>query len=239
MMDLTEELFVSIANEVLGTQVIEYQGERIDLTPPWPRRGMLDLINDYAGVDIAVLDDEGLRAALRVGYEKYLDRGEFEDAVHGLESFNRGNMIEEFFELAVEPNLIQPTFVKDYPKEMSPLAKIHRENDALTERFELYIYGREMANAFSELNDPIDQRERFEAQMRHLAAGDEEAQPLDEDFLRALEYGMPPTGGLGIGVDRMVMLFTNQRTIQEVILFPQMRPETTNQENDGALEINP
>jgi lysyl-tRNA synthetase class 2 len=233
MMDLTEELFVSIAQEVAGSMIITYQGQELNLTPPWPRRGMLDLVKEYTGIDVVGLTDDELREVLaqELHREGSLEADSDNDGRDinsigiELEGLNRGNMIEELFSLRVERDLIQPIFVTDYPKETSPLAKVHRHNPALTERFELYIVGREMANAFSELNDPIDQRERFEAQMRQMEAGDEEAQLLDEDFLRALEYGMPPTGGLGIGVDRLVMLFTNQSSIQDVMLFPQMRPE--------------
>lgn len=225
MMNLTEGLFATIAKEVIGSFVIEYQGEKIDLTPPWPRRPMLDLIKEYGGVDVATQDDNELRVVLKKIYEETLGNEALAKALQELNSLNRGNLIAELFEQKVEPHLMQPTFVTDFPKETSPLAKIHRTNPSLTERFELFIYRREMANSFSELNDPIDQRERFEAEMRHMEGGDEEAQPLDEDFLRALEYGMPPTGGLGIGVDRLTMLFTNQSSIQDVIFFPQMRPE--------------
>ncbi|HEX9990930.1 MAG TPA: lysine--tRNA ligase [Chloroflexia bacterium] len=252
MMDLTERLFVTIAHELIGGTLITYQGETIDLTPPWPRRPMLDLIKEHTGIKIGTLSDAELLQAVEREIERQekaakdhqpptgvsLDTiaGNIEDqaqdegegdtqGVDGAEGLNRGKLIEELFGLSVEPRLVQPTFVIDYPKETSPLAKTHRTNPTLTERFELYICRREMANAFSELNDPLDQRERFEAQMRQRLAGDEEAQLLDEDFLRALEYGMPPTGGLGIGVDRLVMLFTDQPSIQDVILFPQMRPE--------------
>jgi lysyl-tRNA synthetase class 2 len=228
MMDLTERLFVTVAERVKGSMFIEYNGQEIDLTPPWPRRPMLDLIKEHAGIEVAALEDEGLRTGLQRVYSEVLgeESEEHRKGVAELPYLNRGNMIDELFGLTVESHLIQPTFVMDYPKEISPLAKVHRDDHTLTERFELYINGWEMANAFSELNDPVDQRERFEAQMRLIEAGDEEAQPLDEDFLRALEYGMPPTGGLGIGIDRMTMLFTDQPSIQDVILFPQMRPET-------------
>ncbi len=216
MMDLTERIFSRIAEEVKGSLRFTYQGMELDLATPWARRPMLDLIAEHAGVAAATASEDELRAAIRKA------TGDDEADLDGLD---RGRLILELFEATVEEHLVQPTFVTDWPKETSPLAKTHRADPALTERFELFIARREMANAFSELNDPVDQRARFETQARYAAEGDEEAHPMDDDFVRALEYGMPPTGGLGIGIDRMVMLFTDQRSIQEVILFPQMRPE--------------
>lgn len=227
MMALTEEIFTTIAHELHGKLQVTWEGRHIDLTPPWPRRPMLDLIADYGGLDVNRVDDEALRRAVGRLYRKYHSRetGKLERLLAELPHFNRGNLIDELFDLIVEPHLTGPIFVTDYPVEISPLAKVHREDPGLTERFELFILGREMANSFSELNDPLDQRFRFEQQERLIQAGDEEAQPLDEDFLRAMEYGMPPTGGAGIGIDRLAMFFTDQASIQDVILFPHMRPE--------------
>ena len=213
MMELTEEMISTIAEKVLGTARITYQGQEIDLTPPWRRLPLFESIREYAGVDISRADETELRKiASELGIE-------VED------SWGSGKIIDEIFSEFVEPRLIQPTFIIDYPLEMSPLAKKHRENPRLVERFEPIIAGKEIGNAFSELNDPIDQRERFEAQMELRAKGDEEAQVLDDDFLRALEYGMPPTAGLGIGIDRLTMLLTDQPSIRDVIFFPHMRPE--------------
>jgi lysyl-tRNA synthetase class 2 len=188
---------------------------------------MLDLIAEYAGICVNCRPDESLRQAIQPVYQHYLqqDPDRLTRALAQLPALNRGNLINELFTLTVEPHLTGPIFVTDYPVEISPLAKKHRRDPGLTERFELFILGREMANSFSELNDPLDQRRRFEQQERQIQAGDEEAQPLDEDFLRAMEYGMPPTGGEGIGIDRLTMFFTDQSSIQDVILFPHMRPE--------------
>jgi lysyl-tRNA synthetase class 2 len=174
---------------------------------------MFDSILEYAGVDVSALDEEGLRQVCEnLGIEV--------DA-----SMGKGKLIDEIFGAKVEANLIQPTYITDYPIEMTPLAKKHRSKPGLVERFELFVNGKEIANAYSELNDPIDQRERFEEQLKLAARGDDEAMAMDEDFLRALEYGMPPTSGLGIGIDRLTMLLTDNSTIQEVLFFPQMRPE--------------
>ncbi len=215
MMALTEEMISTIAQEVLGTMKITYQGREIDLAPPWRRVPLFESIREHAGVDIAGADEATLR---RVA----------EDLGIAVEDgWGSGKIIDEIFGELVEPKLIQPTFITDYPLEMSPLAKKHRENPRLVERFEPIIAGKEIGNAFSELNDPLDQRRRFEAQMQLRARGDEEAQVLDEDFLRALEYGMPPTAGLGIGIDRLTMLLTDQPSIRDVIFFPHMRPEKT------------
>jgi len=212
MMDLLEEMVAFVAQEALGTTKVEYQGEVLDLTPPWPRITMLEAIKKYTGVDFAPLSqEEARRAAEGLGLE--LEPG-----------LSRGKIINEVFEAAVEPHLIQPVFILDYPVDISPLAKKREDNPEFTYRFEAFIAGRELANAFSELNDPLDQRERFEAQLRERAAGNEEAHMMDEDFLRALEYGMPPAGGLGMGVDRLVMILTDSPSIRDVILFPTMRP---------------
>ncbi|GAF25923.1 lysyl-tRNA synthetase [Moorella thermoacetica Y72] len=214
MMDLLEEMVAYVAREALGTTVVTYQGDRLDLTPPWPRLTMLEAIKKYSGVDFDQLPtaEDARRAAISLGL----------DIEPGME---RGKIINEVFEATVEPHLIQPTFILDYPVAISPLAKRKKENPDFTYRFEAFIAGRELANAFSELNDPIDQRRRFEAQMAERAAGDEEAHMMDEDFLQALEYGMPPAGGMGIGIDRLVMVLTDSPSIRDVILFPTMRPK--------------
>ena len=213
MMKLTEELITTAAETVLGTLRIGYGGTEIDLSGPWPRRSMAELVQTATGVDFLALDNaEAAReASARVGAA--LTGGE-----------NWGQALEAAFAARVEDTLIQPIHVTGFPRDISPLAKADRHDPRLVERFETYIYGREIANAFSELNDPQDQRARFEAQMRARAAGDEEAQPLDEDFVTALEYGLPPCGGLGIGIDRLVMLLTDSPSIRDVIAFPTLRP---------------
>ncbi|MFH1008690.1 MAG: lysine--tRNA ligase [Candidatus Latescibacterota bacterium] len=213
MMRITEEMVSHVAQEVVGSLTVAYQGTEIDFSPPWKRVTMLEAIAEYAGIDVAGLSEDAMRKTC-AGLDVEVDS-----------RMGSGKMIDEIFKKYVEPHLIQPTFVTDYPVETAPLAKRHRNNPALTERFEAFVNGCEIANAFSELNDPIDQRERFEAQARLQAMGDDEAQTLDEDFLRALEYGMPPTGGLGIGIDRLVMFLTNAPSIRDVLFFPQMRPE--------------
>ncbi len=213
MMDFVEELFAFVAKEVLGSTKIKFKEYEIDLTPPWDRLTMYESIEKFAGVDISQMDEAQLRETA-----KKLD-------VEITPEMGKGKIIDEIFGELVEPKLIQPTFIYDYPIEMSPLAKKHREKEGLVERFEPIIAGKEVANAFSELNDPIDQKQRFEEQLKLRERGDDEAQMMDEDYIRALEYGMPPTAGLGIGIDRMVMLLTNQPSIRDVILFPQMRPE--------------
>ncbi|HEX7401429.1 MAG TPA: lysine--tRNA ligase [candidate division Zixibacteria bacterium] len=213
IMELYENLLNYAAKQVLGTNQFEYDGNQIDLTPPFRRIPMLESIKEHTGADLTDKNEEEIR--------------KIASGLNVKENLNRpkGKLIEAIFEMQVQPKLIQPTFVTDYPVEMSPLAKYHREKPGLTERFELFIGGCEMGNAFSELNDPQDQRERFKQQAELAKRGDDEAQVLDEDFIRALEYGMPPTGGLGFGVDRLVMILTNTRSIREVIFFPQMRPE--------------
>jgi lysyl-tRNA synthetase class 2 len=213
MMQLTETLIASVAETVLGTLKINYGGTVIDLSPPWPRRGMAELVHTATGVDfLAFADAEtARRAADSVGA-----------VLTGLE--NWGQALEAAFAARVEDTLIQPTHVTGFPRDISPLAKGDRADPRLAERFETYIYGWEIANAFSELTDPQDQRARFEAQMRAREAGDEEAQPLDEDYVTALEYGLPPCGGLGIGIDRLVMLLTDSPSIRDVIAFPTLRP---------------
>ena len=211
MMDLTEEIVSTIAEE-LGKPVVDYQGEQIDFTPPWPRVPMRDAILEKTGIDIEVHDQ--FESLIEATNEKKL-RLEKQP--------NWGRLVDEIFGEYVEPDLIQPTFLIDHPVEISPLAKKKPDAPHLVERFEPYVAGREIGNAFSELNDPIDQRERFESMERLHSDGDEEAQRLDEDFLTAMEHGMPPTGGLGIGVDRLVMLFTNASSIRDIILFPALR----------------
>ncbi|MBP7211683.1 lysine--tRNA ligase [bacterium] len=212
MMTLEENLVSSIAQEVLGTMKITYDGKEIDLTPPWDRKTMIGAIEEYTGIDFNtyITPAEASKKALEIGVE--VEEGD-----------NWGQILDKIFEEKVEPKLIQPVHIIDYPREISPLAKVHRDNERLTERFETRINGWEIANAFSELTDPIDQRARFEAQARAKAAGDEEACDIDEDFINALEYGMPPTGGMGIGIDRVVMLLTDSQSIREVIAFPTMK----------------
>lgn len=213
MMDLTEDLFRTVAHEVLGTGVFMNGDVEIDLDSPWRRISMTDAVKEATGIDYLgdMSDDEFREAARKAGAEIP-------------ENMPRGKVLEELFDLAVEHTLIQPTFITDYPVEISPLARRKSSNPDLTDRFELFIIGREHANAFSELNNPIDQRQRFEEQVEAKRQGDDEAHPMDNDFIQALEYGLPPTGGLGIGIDRMVMLLTNAESIRDVLLFPTMKP---------------
>jgi lysyl-tRNA synthetase, class II len=214
MMRLTEELVAHLAQEIRGTTRLELEGRALDLTVPWRRAAMTDLIEEHAGVRVDVrmpLDD--LRATCR-------DHG-----VHVEDDWGPGKLVLELFEKTTEPNLWGPVFVTDYPKEVSPLARDHRELPDMVERFEPIVAGRELGNAFSELTDPAEQRARFEEQARQRETGDEEAMGVDDDYVRALEYGLPPTGGLGIGIDRLVMLLTGASNIRDVILFPTLRPE--------------
>jgi lysyl-tRNA synthetase class 2 len=213
MMDLTETIVAHVAEASTGGRQIAYGGTSIDLTPPWPRRSMAELVLEHTGADfLAIENAESARdAASRLGC-----------ALSGKE--NWGQALEAVFAARVEDKLLQPIHVTGFPRDISPLAKADRNDPRLVERFETYVYGWEIANAFSELNDPIDQRARFEAQMLARAAGDEEAQPLDEDYVTALEYGLPPCGGLGIGIDRLVMLLTDSPSIRDVIAFPTLRP---------------
>lgn len=213
MMDYTEQMIGEVAQRVHGKMKVQMGNHEIDFTPPFRRVTMLGVIEEYTGQDLTGMDEAGVRAVC-----KKLN-------VPMDESMGKGKMIDEIFGQYCEPKLIKPTFVMDYPVEMSPLCKKHRDNPELTERFELIVNATEIANAYSELNDPIDQRERFEAQLKLSEKGDDEAMFIDHDFLRALEYGMPPTSGMGIGMDRLVMLMTGQSSIQEVLFFPQMRPE--------------
>ncbi len=212
MMDLTENMFRHVAQEVCGTTSIPYAEEIIDLGKPFERLTMIDAIKKYTGIDFE--DIQTTEEAKKLADEK---------EVHYEARHARGDIINLFFEEFVEDHLIQPTFIMDHPVEVSPLTKRKPDKPELVERFELFIYGREMCNAYSELNDPIDQRERFKAQEAALAAGDEEANTTDEDFMNALEIGMPPTGGIGYGIDRLVMLLTNSPAIRDVLLFPTMK----------------
>jgi len=214
IMDLVERLFIGVFQDVNGTLEHTYQGQPIDLTPPWPRLSMLDTISEYAQIDVAGMSTEELAAACgERGIEVNVELG-------------RGKMVDGLFERFVQDHLVNPTFITDYPVEISPLAKRRRDNPELTERFELFICGSEFANAFSELNDPVDQRRRFEEQVEMQRRGDGEAHAMDEDFLRAMEYGMPPTGGCGIGIDRLAMLVTDSANIKDVLLFPHLRRES-------------
>ncbi len=213
MMEMTEQCLEKVAMTIHGQSVVPVAEHQIDFAGPYERLTMFDSIKKYTGIDVSELDEAGLRKVCA-------DLGIEVDA-----SMGKGKLIDEIFGEKVEANLIQPTFITDYPVEMTPLAKKHRTKEGLVERFELFVNGKEIANAYSELNDPIDQRARLENQLLLADRGDEEAMAMDEDFLRALEYGMPPTAGLGVGIDRLVMLMTNQSTIQEVLFFPQMRPE--------------
>ncbi len=214
MMALTEELVAAAAREVLGTTTLEYQGKELDLSLPWPRKELSQVVKEITGIDFDEITDD--TRARQLAQE------------HGLEvkeETTRGEIIYFFFEEFCEDKLWGPVFVRDYPVEVSPLAQRCRHNPQLTYRFETFIAGKEIANAFTELIDPVDQRERFEKQVQQREAGDEEAHMMDEDFITALEYGMPPTGGLGIGVDRLIMLLTDSPSIRDVILFPTMRPK--------------
>ena len=218
MMDITEEIISKVALKVLGTTKITYQGTEIDLTPSWKRISMIDSIKEVTGVDFNTIetDEEAKKAA----EELHVELDELK--------LTRGEIINQVFEAKVEETLIQPTFIYDYPVEVSPLTKRKPSDPRLTERFEVFIGAREYGNAYSELNDPIDQYERFKKQVEARDAGDEEANMMDEDFINALEYGMPPTGGLGIGVDRLVMLLTDSASIRDVLLFPTMKPLSNN-----------
>lgn len=213
MMEFVEKLIAYIVEKLYGTLKLKIEDQEIDFTPPWKRFSMPNLMKEKLGIDILNDDYDSL---FKFAKSKELDVDE---------KLSRAKLIDEIFSELIQPELIQPTFIFDYPLELSPLAKRHRNLPGVVERFEGFIMGRELCNAFSELNDPIDQRQRFEEQMKLRLGGDEEAHMMDEDYIRALEYGMPPTAGLGIGVDRLVMLLTNQPSIRDVILFPTMRPE--------------
>ncbi|HTY00843.1 MAG TPA: lysine--tRNA ligase [Bacteroidota bacterium] len=213
MMNSVEEMIGRVARALHGSLVVERHGKTIDFTPPWERLTMFQAIEKHTGRALRNLDEQQLRAAAR---ELHVDVAPGDGA---------GKIIDEIFSAHVEPKLLQPTFITDYPLSMSPLAKKHRSEEGLVERFEVICDGQELCNAFSELNDPLDQRQRFEQQMKARARGEEEIQPLDEDYLRALEYGMPPTAGMGMGIDRLTMLMTGQESIRDVMFFPQMKPE--------------
>lgn len=215
MMEFVEKMLEKVSTAVNGTTKVVINGNEVDFKAPYRRIGILDAIKEYAGVDVAGMGVDELRAVC-----KKLN-------VEITPSMGVGKLIDAIFGEYCEKNFVQPTFVIDYPVEMSPLTKRHRSNPALTERFELFVCGKELANAYSELNDPVDQLERFEDQAKLKAGGDDEAMFIDYDFVRALEYGMPPTSGLGMGIDRLTMFMTGQTTIQDVLFFPQMRPEKT------------
>ncbi len=213
MMEFTEEMIEKAVIDLHGKTTIPLDEHQINFQRPFNRITFLGAIEKFTGTDVSVMSEDELRAFCKSLH------------IETDESMGKAKLLDEIFSEKCEPNFIQPTFVMDYPKEMSPLCKMHRDNPELTERFELMVKGKELANAYTELNDPIDQRERFEEQMKLSEKGDDEAMFIDQDFLRALEYGMPPTSGMGIGVDRLVMFLTNQTSIQDVLLFPQMRPE--------------
>ncbi len=212
MMQGVEALLRHVVTAVTGGEVLEVEGKSVDFGPPFRRLPFVGALNEALGADVMAMDDAELLQRARALGET------------GLEGASRGRLLDKLFGALVESKLVQPTFVVDYPVELSPLAKHHRGDPRLTERFELFVLGRELANAFSELNDPLDQRRRFEAQGRAREAGDDEAHPIDEDYLRAMEYGMPPTGGVGIGIDRLAMLVTDSPSIRDVVLFPTLRP---------------
>jgi lysyl-tRNA synthetase class 2 len=220
MMDLTEELIEKIALTLHGTTEVQVGDKIIDFKAPFKRVTMFDSIKEFTGIDISNMEEAELREVCK---KLHID-------VAG--NIGKGKLIDEIFGAKCEGNYIQPTFITDYPVEMSPLTKKHRTHAGLVERFELMVNGKELANAYSELNDPIDQRERFEEQAKLMERGDDEAMFIDHDFLRALEYGMPPTAGIGIGIDRLVMIMTNNPSIQDVLFFPQMRPEVNHQEKE-------
>lgn len=225
LMDFTETMLSRIAQEVLGTTEVKVGDHEISFHPPFKRIPILESIKEHTGIDISGMDEDQLREVCK------------QLGIETIPSMGKGKLIDEIFGEKCEGKYIQPTFITDYPKEMSPLTKEHRTNPALTERFELMVNGKELANAYSELNDPIDQRKRFEDQLALSEKGDDEAMFIDQDFLRALEYGMPPTAGLGIGMDRLVMLLTGQESIQEVLFFPQMKPEAVVKRDKPAAYI--
>ena len=214
MMEFVEKLLEKIALKLHGKTEVTIGDNQVDFKPPFRRLPILEAIKEYAGVDVAGMNEDELRATCKQLHVE-ID-----------ESFGKGKLIDAIFGEYCEKHLTQPTFITDYPVEMSPLTKRHRENPELTERFELFVCGKELANAYSELNDPIDQYERFQDQVKLKDKGDDEAMFIDMDFVRALEYGMPPTSGLGMGIDRLTMFMTNSPTIQDVLVFPQMRPKS-------------
>lgn len=226
MMDVTEELIERIAMDLHGKTQVALGDKTIDFKRPFKRITMFDSIKEFTGIDISEMDEEQLRGACA------------QLNIPVAPSMGKGKLIDEIFGAKCEGNYIQPTFITDYPMEMSPLTKKHRSKPGLVERFELMVNGKELANAYSELNDPIDQRERFEEQIKLMERGDDEAMFIDQDFLRALEYGMPPTSGIGIGIDRLAMIMTNSASIQDVLFFPQMRPEVTTQLSEKEAHNN-
>jgi len=215
LMDFTEELICHVAEKVCGSLKITYGGKEVDLTPPWDRLTVRESIVKYGKIDAAILEDREQAFAYAQGLGLELDK-----------NIGHGKLLTELFDEVVEPNLWQPTFITEYPTEVSPLSRKNDENPDVVDRFELFMVGRELANAFSELNDPVDQKDRFLKQLAEKEAGDEEAHAMDEDYVRALEFGLPPTAGEGIGIDRLVMLLTDSASIRDVILFPQLRPES-------------
>ena len=224
MMNMTEQMLEKICTDVHGTTKVTFAGKEIDFKAPYRRVTMIDAIKENTGVDITGMNEDQLRDVCKqLGVEQDKTMG-------------KGKLIDAIFGEKAESTYIQPTFITDYPVEMSPLTKKHRDNPELTERFELMVCGKEIANAYSELNDPIDQRERFEDQLSLSEKGDDEAMYIDQDFLRALEYGMPPTSGMGIGMDRLVMFLTGQESIQEVLFFPQMRPEKVVKKEEVSID---
>jgi lysyl-tRNA synthetase class 2 len=214
LMDLTEEMICRVCRDVSGQERMVYQGQEIDFKRPWQRLTVKEAVGHFGGVDLAVFEkrEEALEAAMGLGCN--VDKG-----------MSLGKILTQMLDHVVEPHLIQPTFVTSFPTEVSPLSRRNDRDPNVTDRFELYVAGRELVNGFSELNDPFDQRERFRLQVQEREAGDEEAHLMDEDYIRALEYGMPPTAGLGLGVDRLVMILSDVLSIRDVILFPQLRPE--------------
>ena len=213
MMDITEDMVIHCCEKVLGTTKVVYEGTELDFSKGWRRMTMAEAVKEYSGLDFMAMDPEqALEAVKAAGFE----------VEKGKESW--GDLMAMVYDETVEENLIQPTFIMDYPVEISPLAKRKPSDPRLTERFECFVYGRELCNAFSELNDPVDQRQRFERQVELRNAGDDEANMMDLDYLNAMEYGLPPTGGMGMGIDRLVMFLTNSSSIRDVLLFPTMKP---------------
>lgn len=226
MMRLTEEMIEQVVQELHGKTQVLYGDHTIDFSTPWNRYTLYGAIEAYTGVDVSEMDEKGLRRTAK------------DLNIEVDPSMGRAKLIDEIFGEQVEPRLIQPTFIHDYPIEMSPLAKKHREKEGVVERFEVICCGKEICNAFSELNDPIDQRKRFEEQLEMGERGDEEAMQIDEDFLRAIEYGMPPTAGLGVGIDRLAMILTDSHSIQEVLFFPQMKPEQGAEDEEDPVNTS-
>ncbi|MDE3213331.1 MAG: lysine--tRNA ligase, partial [Bacteroidota bacterium] len=221
MMDITEKLLEKTALAVNGSTRVTLGSDTIDFKAPFRRISMYEAIREYTGADISGMDEAGLRGVCQ------------QLGIHADKTMGKGKLIDEIFSEKCESHFIQPTFIIDYPVEMSPLTKKHRSKPGLVERFELIVQGKEIANAYSELNDPLEQRARFEEQVKLMERGDDEAMFIDHDFLRALEYGMPPTSGIGIGIDRLCMLLTGQSSIQDVLFFPQMRPEKNREETEA------